>query len=760
MFESMEKTGHNHALPETDRESYLQLSRQASLTIREHSVPSTARIALNRPLRRLFDYIVPEGLAVTPGQRVKIPFGRQQAIGLVVETNIEPPEGITLKPLHNALEEWPALPDETFQLLSWASDYYQHPLGECLFTALPPALRKGRPAMEKTEDWWQACGSSAALPANAHKQKILLDWIAQHKQGTKTSDIIKAGFSRPQLKALRDKDLIRAATPAKDISEGQHTETIAAPKLSDAQREAASQLPLPGDGFNASLLYGITGSGKTEIYLHYLKQNLTAKDQALVLVPEINLTPQTVARFQRYFGERILVWHSALNDSERLSAWLKIRNGEPIILIGTRSAVLLPFTSLKTLIVDEEHDSSYKQGEGFRYSGRDVAVYRAHLNHCPVILGSATPSLESYHNALGGKYQLIRLEERAGKALAPSISLLDIRSRPLEGGLSRPVLQALRQTLDSGNQALVFVNRRGFAPVMMCFDCGHMVECPRCDTRLTYHRRDRAMRCHHCDYQAPATETCPKCKSDAFKPVGQGTEQTEDILAASFPDTPIVRVDRDSTQRKGSIQSILKQVNSGKPCILVGTQMLAKGHDFPNVTLVIVINADGGLFSVDFRAPEQLVQTLLQVSGRAGRGSKSGKVVVQTCHSDHPLLKTLCHGRYLEMADQLLEEREAGQFPPFRAMAIFRAEADTMEQSLQILDSIKPLANAPGIETWGPLPALIARRADRHRAQLVLNTDNRKRLNILLTGICQTLEGQRFSKGAKWMIDVDPQETG
>tara|TARA_R110002096_G_scaffold204778_1_gene390375 strand:- start:23960 stop:26242 length:2283 start_codon:yes stop_codon:yes gene_type:complete len=760
MFESMEKTGHNHALPETDRESYLQLSRQASLTIREHSVPSTARIALNRPLRRLFDYIVPEGLAVTPGQRVKIPFGRQQAIGLVVETNIEPPEGITLKPLHNALEEWPALPDETFQLLSWASDYYQHPLGECLFTALPPALRKGRPAMEKTEDWWQACGSSAALPANAHKQKILLDWIAQHKQGTKTSDIIKAGFSRPQLKALRDKDLIRAATPAKDISEGQHTETIAAPKLSDAQREAASQLPLPGDGFNASLLYGITGSGKTEIYLHYLKQNLTAKDQALVLVPEINLTPQTVARFQRYFGERILVWHSALNDSERLSAWLKIRNGEPVILIGTRSAVLLPFTSLKTLIVDEEHDSSYKQGEGFRYSGRDVAVYRAHLNHCPVILGSATPSLESYHNALGGKYQLIRLEERAGKALAPSINLLDIRSRPLEGGLSRPVLQALRQTLDSGNQALVFVNRRGFAPVMMCFDCGHMVECPRCDTRLTYHRRDRAMRCHHCDYQAPATETCPKCKSDAFKPVGQGTEQTEDILAASFPDTPIVRVDRDSTQRKGSIQSILKQVNSGKPCILVGTQMLAKGHDFPNVTLVIVINADGGLFSVDFRAPEQLVQTLLQVSGRAGRGSKSGKVVVQTCHSDHPLLKTLCHGRYLEMADQLLEEREAGQFPPFRAMAIFRAEADTMEQSLQILDSIKPLANAPGIETWGPLPALIARRADRHRAQLVLNTDNRKRLNILLTGICQTLEGQRFSKGAKWMIDVDPQETG
>lgn len=724
-------------------------------------MPSTVRIALNRPLRRLFDYLAPEGLALKPGQRVRVPFGYQQAVGLVVETDIEPPAGITLKPVQSAVENWPALPDETFQLLSWASDYYQHPLGECLFTALPAALRRGRSATEKSEDWWQAFGSSAVLPANAHKQKTLMDWIAQHKQGVKSSDIIKAGFTRPQLKALRDKELVRAITPAKESTQSHRCdETIGGPELSAAQTEAASKLPLPTSGFSASLLYGITGSGKTEIYLHYLKQNLSARDQALVLVPEINLTPQTVARFQRYFGERILVWHSALNDSERLHAWLKIRNGEPVILIGTRSAVLLPFTALKTLIVDEEHDSSYKQGEGFRYSGRDVAVYRAHLNRCPVILGSATPSLESYHNALAGKYQLIRLEERAGEAKPPAVSLLDIRSRPLEGGLSRPALQAIQQTLDDGNQALVFVNRRGFAPVMMCFDCGHMVECPRCDTRLTYHRRDRAMRCHHCDYQAPATETCPKCKSEAFKPVGQGTEQTEDILAASFPDTPVVRVDRDSTQRKGSIQSILKQVNSGKPCILVGTQMLAKGHDFPNVTLVIVINADGGLFSIDFRAPEQLIQTLLQVSGRAGRGAKSGKVVVQTCHSDHPLLKSLCHGRYLDMADQLLEERESGQLPPFRAMAIFRAEADTMEQSLQVLDRIKPLANAPGVETWGPLPALIARRADRYRAQLVLNAGNRKRLNGLLNSICLTLDGQRLPKGAKWMIDVDPQETG
>ncbi|WP_373001379.1 primosomal protein N' [Marinobacter sp.] len=724
-------------------------------------MPLIARIALNRPLRRLFDYLVPDDLQLVPGQRVRIPFGRQQAIGLVVEIGVEPPAGINLKPVAGVVEDWPALPPETFRLLSWASDYYQHPLGECLFTALPPALRRGRKAEEKTEEWWRVLDNNATLPANAHKQKALFDWLSQHPEGAPATDVLKAGFGRAQLNALRERQLIETVLPPLQKAFSEEPELLARrPDLSGAQTSAAKELAPPSEGFGAFLLYGITGSGKTEIYLHYLKQQLGDRDQALVLVPEINLTPQTVARFQRYFGRRIVVWHSALNDGERLTTWLRVRNGEPVILVGTRSAVLLPFTGLRTIIVDEEHDNSYKQGEGFRYSGRDLAVYRAHLNNCPVILGSATPSLESVYNAKQAKYHLVKLEERAGNATPPVISLLDIRSRPLEGGLSRPALNAIKQALAKGEQALVFVNRRGFAPVMMCFDCGHMVECPRCDTRLTYHRRDRAMRCHHCDYQTAATEHCPKCRSDAFKPVGQGTERTEDILATTFPDTPVVRVDRDSTQRKGSIQGILNQVNSGKPCVLVGTQMLAKGHDFPNVTLVVVVNADGGLFSVDFRAPEQLIQTLLQVSGRAGRGTKPGKVLVQTCHSDHPLLKTLCEGQYLDIADQLLKEREEGQFPPFRAMAIFRAEADTMEKSLQVLDAIKPLANSSDVETWGPLPAMIARRADKHRAQLILNARNRKRLNSLLTGICQELDQRKLPNGARWMIDVDPQETG
>lgn len=718
--------------------------------------PAIARIALNRPLRRLFDYLIPDSLALAPGHRVTVPFGRQTLTGLVVEIGVEPPPGVTLKAIKGTLEAWPTLPENTFKLLTWASDYYQHPLGECLFTALPPALRRGRPAQEKADESWHPTVTEAALPANAHRQVALFNAIKE-SPGISSSELVKAGFSRAQIRSLEQKELIIEGAKALTSPV---TEDLPAPTLSAAQQAASAQMPEHTHEFSATLLYGITGSGKTELYLHYLKTHLKANEQALVLVPEINLTPQTLARFRRYFGDRIQVWHSALNDGERLSTWLKIRNGEPVILIGTRSAVLLPFNHLRTIIVDEEHDSSYKQGEGFRYSGRDVAVYRAHLNRCPVILGSATPSLESWHNAQQGKYQLVRLEERAGNAKPPQLELLDIRSRPLEAGLSRPTLNSIKETLGRGEQALVFVNRRGFAPVMMCFDCGHLEECPRCDTRLTYHRRDHAMRCHHCDFQMAASHTCPKCHSENYKPVGQGTERTEDTLAEQFPDTPIVRVDRDSTQRKGSIQAILKRVNTGEPCILVGTQMLAKGHDFPNVTLVCVVNADGGLFSVDFRAPEQMIQTLFQVSGRAGRGDKPGKVLIQTCHSDHPLLSALCKGNYATIADQLLAERKTGALPPFRPMAIVRAEADTMQNSLQLLNTLKPMAQNPGIEIWGPLPAVIARKADRHRAQLVLCSDSRGHLNRVLTQLCQYLDQTRLPSSTRWVVDVDPQETG
>ncbi|MGM0571386.1 primosomal protein N' [Marinobacter sp.] len=719
------------------------------------------RVALNRPIRRLFDYVAPDNMPLQPGQRVSVPFGRYRATGLVVETEVTPPEGIALKPVASALENWPALPAETLDLLGWAASYYQHPLGECLFMALPPALRKGRTTeAPASEQWWAASPDAdcTQLPANARRQRQLLALLKESDQGVPWGHLKERGFSRSHLNALAQRSLIHAIETPDPMTSGHRTPPTT-PVLTPAQKEAARDLP-GRHGFSANLLYGITGSGKTEIYLHYLHQELGTEGQALVLVPEINLTPQTVARFRNYLGDRIVVWHSSLNDRQRLDTWRRVRNGEPVILIGTRSAVLLPFTNLQAIVVDEEHDSSYKQGEGFRYSARDLAVFRAHQNRCPVILGSATPSLESLHNAAVGKYRQINLTERAGPARPPAIQLLDIRSRPLTGGLSRPATEAIRETLAAGQQVLVYINRRGYAPVLMCFDCGHIAECPNCDTRLTYHRRDRALRCHHCDYQQPAFHRCPKCEGEACEPVGQGTEQSETVLAETFPEVPVIRIDRDSTQRKGSIQNILDQVNSGEPCILVGTQMVAKGHDFPNVTLVVVVNADGGLFSVDFRAPEQMVQTLLQVSGRAGRGEKPGRVLIQTCHSDHPLLITLAKGDYLTLARQLLTERQQGALPPYRAMAIVRAEAPTMEAALAFLERVRNQLPDRTLEIWGPLPAALARKAGRHRAQLVLQSEGRGHLNRALTQLCQQLEQHRQPGNLRWVVDVDPLETG
>ncbi|WP_417548178.1 primosomal protein N' [Marinobacter segnicrescens] len=719
------------------------------------------RVALNRPIRRLFDYIATDEVPLQAGQRVQVPFGRYRATGLVVETNVVPPEGIDLKPVTSALEDWPALPEETLEILGWASSYYQHPLGECLFMALPPALRKGRTTdAPAAEQWWapKPDADCNQVPANAHRQQQLLALLQESGHGLSWGQIKEKGFTRSQLNALAQRALVSATEPPESTATSDQ-QPLATPALTTAQMEAARALPAR-HGFSASLLYGITGSGKTELYLHYLHRELDASGQALVLVPEINLTPQTVARFRSYLGDRVVVWHSALNDRQRLDTWRRVRNGEPVILIGTRSAVLLPFTNLQAIVVDEEHDSSYKQGEGFRYSARDLAVFRAQRNRCPVILGSATPSLESLHNAARGKYRQINLTERAGSARPPAIQLLDIRSRPLTGGLSRPATEAIRDTLAAGEQVLVYINRRGFAPVLMCFDCGHIAECPNCDTRLTYHRRDRALRCHHCDYQQPAFHRCPKCGGEACEPVGQGTEQTEAILAESFPEVPVIRIDRDSTQRKGSIQNILDRVNSGEPCVLVGTQMVAKGHDFPNVTLVVVINADGGLFSVDFRAPEQMVQTLLQVSGRAGRGEKPGRVLIQTCHSDHPLLARLAQGDYLALARQLLAEREQGALPPYRAMAIVRAEAPTMEAALAFLEQVRTALPERPLDIWGPLPAALARKAGRHRAQLVLQSESRGHLNRVLTQLCQHLEQHRQPGNLRWVVDVDPLETG
>jgi len=728
-------------------------------------LPTIARIALPRPVRQFFDYLVPDSVTLQRGQRVQVPFGHQTLTGLVMALDTEAATDRPLKPITQALEPWPTLPPETIDLLLWAAHYYQHPAGECVFAALPPALRRGAPVERPQQTYWYPVAGSEPeqVPARAKRQRELLSALLQ-QPGQTARELRETGFNRSLLDGLAERELVTAGTEPPQQSNKPAADIPLNP-LSAAQAAIFNDLKAHSNGFATHLLHGITGSGKTEIYMHYLAALTAEREdgnpaQALVLVPEINLTPQTLARFRRHFGPRVAVWHSALTAGERLDTWLRVRNGEPVVLIGTRSAIMLPFTALSVLIVDEEHDSAYKQNEGFRYSARDLAIFRAHKNQCPVLLGSATPSLESLHNARSGRFYLHSLTERAGNARLPDMQLLDIRSRTLQGGLAPPLLQTLKKTLEGGGQALLFINRRGFAPVIMCYDCGTLMDCPRCDARLTYHRKDNCLRCHHCSYQQAAPKKCSHCGSDNLHPVGMGTERTESVLETLLPEYPVIRIDRDTTRKRGQLDDKLEQVRTGKPCILVGTQMLAKGHDFPGVTLVGVLNADGGLFSSDFRGPENLAQLLLQVGGRAGRGDQPGQVVIQTCQSDHPLLNTLCRGDYLAVADTLLAERVEAGLPPASHMTALRVDAPTMGESLAILDDLSARATQanPEVTVLGPFPAVIARKANRHRANLLLQHHERKPLHQLGNQLCRYLEQRKLPRNTRWFIDVDPLE--
>ena len=723
------------------------------------------RIALPRPVRQFFDYRYDSNQAVCPGQRVKVIFGRQALVGVVVAVNPSDTPEIKLRSISELLDRKPLIPASTLSLLDWAARYYQHPPGECLWAALPPPLRQGKEAAAPTETTWSLApgAETRTIPRRAVRQHELLQWLRDQPGEHPGSTLTAAGFSGQVLRGLAERGLVVSRERPLGSSSSTRVPLQPLPPLNPAQSEVFQKLPEKGSGFTVHLIHGITGSGKTEIYMHWLDQNVSSEQQALVLVPEINLTPQTVARFVRHFGQRVALWHSGLNDTERLQTWLRIQSGEPVILVSTRSGVLLPFSNLGAIIVDEEHDGAYKQNDGFRYSARDLSLVAAQQAGCPVILGSATPSLESLHNVKARGYHLHSLTQRAGKSGLPAMQLVDIRSRPLVGGISPPLMQAIESTLARGQQVLLFINRRGFAPVLMCYDCGSLIECPNCDTRLTLHRREGRLRCHHCDYQRPVPRQCDECGSENLNPVGEGTEKTEDLLTQALPEVPVIRIDRDSTRKKGSLDTMLATVRKGAPCVLVGTQMLTKGHDFPDVTLVGVLNADGGLFSSDFRGPEQLAQTVTQVAGRAGRGNHPGQVLIQTCHADHPLLQQLCRHDYLGVAQELLQEREDAALPPFTAQVALRFECPTMDQSLERL-----VASRRQLERWqpklpdilllGPFPAAIARKANRHRGYLILQGDNRRSLQRAASALTRWLEQCRFSRSERWLVDVDPQE--
>jgi primosomal protein N' (replication factor Y) len=729
------------------------------------------RLALPSPLRRLFDYRAPAGVPgrdLQPGMRVRVPFGRREMIGILIEVSdhSEVPAD-KLRPAIAILDSEAPLPPELFKLCLWTAQYYQHSLGDTLSWALPVLLRQGEPAESRQERFWQvAPNASLDDPriARAPKQKEALTTLAQHPHGVAHQLLSKLMLNRESLNLLLAKELVQVEVRCHKPTE-RHEHWLAQPELPlNPEQRAAYEAVRAGFGsFHASLLAGVTGSGKTEVYLQLIRETLEAGKQALVLIPEINLGPQTLARFEQRFNARIALVHSAVNDRDRLDAWLAARDGEADIIIGTRSALFTPMKNPGLIIIDEEHDGSYKQQEGLRYHARDLALVRARQEDIPIVLGSATPSLESLHNAYTGRYALLRLNQRAGGAQQPRFLRLDVKSRPLDSGISGPMQQAIGQTLAAGQQVLVFLNRRGFAPTLLCHDCGWLSECTRCDARMTVHQRSGELRCHHCGHVERVPRNCPSCGKVDLRPVGAGTERAEERLAILFPDYPVLRVDRDSTSRKDAMNQLFSTIQKGNPCILVGTQMLAKGHHFPRVTLVSILDADGGLFSGDFRASERMAQLIVQVAGRAGRAEEPGRVIIQTHLAEHPLLIQLTEQGYFAFAEQALSERRAAGLPPFSHLALLRAEAHKPNQAESFLDEACAEAEQllidmqlGGIELLGPVPAPMERRAGRYRAQLLVQASARAPLHKLLATWLLALENMPSGRQVRWSLDVDP----
>lgn len=659
------------------------------------------RVAVPAPLYRCFDYLPPVDCNVAnlkPGIRVRVPFGKREMVAILMA--VTPTTTMTAKQLKQAIEILDVVPvvsTKLMELVQFASDYYHHPLGDVLASALPALLRKGKIAT------WR-------------------------KSATTTIDLAEA---TPNL------------------------------QLNDMQQAAVSAVTAALKRFQTFLLHGVTGSGKTEVYLQIIETVLHAQQQALVLVPEIGLTPQTVARFRERFKVPIAVLHSGLTERERLDAWLQAKEGSIPIIIGTRSAVFTPLLNPGIIIVDEEHDMSFKQQKGFRYCARDLAIVRGRLEAVPVVLGSATPSLESFYNAQQKRYQLLSLPARAGNAVQPQFCLADLRNQKLDNGLSTQLITTIERHLQQNGQILLFLNRRGFAPVLLCHSCGWIASCKRCDVKLAFHQHPPALLCHHCGATQKVDQTCPACQSQQLLPLGLGTQRLEQTLAKHFPTVGIARIDRDSTRGKGTLQDILDTIHNGENRILIGTQMLAKGHHFPDVTLVAILDADSGLFSADFRASEHIAQLLLQVAGRAGRAERPGEVLIQTHNPEHPLLLQMIQQNYTGFVDVALTERQAAELPPYAHLAMLRAEAHTKEAPLDFLTQVRELAKKfikAEVAILGPVPTLIARRAGYHRAQLLLQTTKRAHLHKLLAVILEQIEQLPLTRKVRWSIDVDPRE--
>ena len=724
------------------------------------------QIALDTPVRRVFDYLRPalppgaELPPLTPGIRVRVPFGRRQLIGVLVGTAAATAvPAAKLKAALEVLDAAPIFDPVTFELLQWAAEYYHHPLGEVIAAALPVSLRAGQTTDDRVESWELTNAGRDALgratDRRAPRQRALLAWLATHAPAR--SDDLPRELKSAALKglALRGWAVATARTsppPAFEIRASEVALTAAQGVVIDAITQSLGH-------FAAHLLYGVTGSGKTEVYMRAIAAAVAAQGQALVLVPEISLTPQLVERFRRRFSAGVAVMHSALTGTDRRNAWRAAHGGHARILIGTRSAVFASLPGLALIVVDEEHDPSYKQHEGFRYSARDLAVWRAQRAGVPIVLGSATPSLETLENAAQGRYTRLLLPQRPGAARPPHLSVVDLRRHASSQGLSQPALQAIGQHLSTGGQVIVFLNRRGYAPALFCNACGWTAPCAHCDARMTLHQGAARLRCHHCGAQSAVPQACGAC-NQPLNPVGQGTERVEETLQRLFPDAPLARLDRDTATGRGAMEAVLERVHRGEARILVGTQMLTKGHHFPEVSLVVILDADQGLFASDYRATERLAQTITQVAGRAGRATRPGEVLIQTEFPEHPLLTRLIGEGYEGFAAGALCERREAAWPPFSRLAMLRAEA---KDSTALDDYLRGAAGLgrgidPGVKILGPAPALMARRADHFRAHLLVESAARGPLQRFLTRWLPRIEALPGPTGLRWSIDVDPLE--
>ena len=713
------------------------------------------RVAVDAPLDTLFDYLAPAaGPVPPPGTRVRVPFGRRRPVGLVMahapSSDLAPER---LKPVLEILDAAPLFDPALLQLLAWTARYYHEPPGSVVATALPAPLRQGKPLPEPPLRVSARGPAPEAMSQRAPKQAALLDLLAR---GPRRADdpTLPAGWraiaARLAARGLVDIEPEPAAASWDMAAPG--------PQLNAAQARAVADMLGSLGSFSARLLFGVTGSGKTEVYLSAAAECLRRGLQVLVLVPEIGLTPQLVERFSTRLGVPVATLHSGLGANARLAAWADARAGRAAVVIGTRSAAFVPLARPGLIIVDEEHDPSLRQHEGLRYSGRDVAVMRASISRIPVVLGSATPSLESLRHASEGRYALARLPERPGAARHPAVRLVDLRRHPASEGLSGPLLRAMAQHLEKDGQVLLFLNRRGFAPALFCTSCGWVAQCRHCDARYTWHRRAARLRCHHCGHETGLPPACHDCGAD-LHPAGEGTERLEEALARRFPGVALARIDRDSTRQRGAVDRILGDVRDGKTRILVGTQMMAKGHDFPGVTLVGVINADQGLFGTDFRASERLAQTLVQVAGRAGRADRPGEVLVQTAYPEHPLLRRLLEGGYEAFAEATLEERRAAGWPPYSHLALLRAEADRPQRAMAFLAALRGAVRVPrGVVLLGPAPAPMEKRGGRWRAQLLLQSAARPALHRALDACSEAAPGLAESRGVRWFVEVDPQD--